>query len=180
MTIIDTLKAHYDQYLNHCLEVLTTKIDFIELDYANGATDSVRLLFIEKKDLTQHQAIAILTMRLLLFNEACNDFKSYEKEDFERWIDCLEKLYEGCLYEPNIEIEDFKKDFFVERLTSSIGLKSVKHNAKTIDFLSFKRTNPLFHEKTIAISKSKFEGLESEYYIETSHHFMLFNWVTTA
>jgi hypothetical protein len=111
MTIIDTLKQDYDQYLNHCFAVLTTKIDIIELDYTNGETDCVRLLFIEKKDLTRNHAVAILTMRLLLFDEAWNDFKSYKKEDFERWMGVLEKQYEGCLYEPNVEIEPLKRTF---------------------------------------------------------------------
>jgi hypothetical protein len=180
MSIIDTLKKDYDQYLNHCLDILTTKMDILDLDYSNGETDCVRLLFIEKKDFTMHHAVAILTLRLMMYEEEWNDLKNYKKEDFERWIQLIEKQYEGCLYEPNIEIEDFKKDFFVERLTKSIGLKNVKHNTKTIDFLAFKRTNPLFHEKTIAVSKTMRKGLQEEFYIETTHHFILFNWYTTA
>jgi hypothetical protein len=180
MTIIDSLLKDYDQYLNHCLDVLTTKMDILDLDYSNGETDRVRLLFIEKKDLTMHHAVAILTLRLMMFEEEWNDLKNYKKEDFERWIRLIEKQYKGCLYEPNIEIEDFKKDFFVERLTKSIGLKNVKHNTKTIDFLAFKRTNLLFHEKTIAVSKTMRKGLQEEFYIETTHHFILFNWYTTG
>ena len=78
------------------------------------------------------------------------------------------------------EIDAFKKDFFVERLTKSIGLKNVKYNAKTIDYLTFKRTNPLFHEKAIAVSKTMRKGLQEEFYIETTHHFILFNWYTTG
>ena len=180
MTIIDTLKNDYVQYLNHCLDILTTKMDIIDLDYSNGETDCTRLFFIEKKDLIKYHAVAILTMRLMMYEEDWNVLTRYKKEDFERWIPILEKQYEGCMYEPNVDIEDFKKDFFVTRLTQSIGLKNVKHNAKTIDFLSFKRTNPLFHEKTIAVSKTKFAGLKEEFYVETTHHFMLFNWFTTA
>jgi hypothetical protein len=180
MTIIDTLKQDYDQYLNHCLDILTTKIDIINLDYTNGETDCTRLLFIEKKDLTKYHAVAILTMRLMMYGEEWNDLKNYKKEDFERWIPILEKQYKGCLYEPNVEIDDYKKDYFVERLTKSIGLKNVEHNGKTIDFLAFKRINPLFHEKTISVSKTLMERLETEFYIETSHHFVLFNWFTTA
>jgi hypothetical protein len=180
MTIIDKLKQNYDQYLNQCLDILTIKMDIIDLDYSNGETDCTRLLFIEKKDLTKYHAVAILTMRLMMYDEEWNALSRYKKVDFERWIPLLAKQYEGCLYEPNVEMDDYKKDYFVERLPKSIGLKSVKHNGKTIDFLAFKRTNPLFHEKAIAVSKTLIDGLETEFYIETSHHFVLFNWYTTA
>jgi hypothetical protein len=180
MTIIDTLKKDYDQYLNHCLDILTTKIDILDLDYSNGETDCVRLLFIEKKDLTKHHAIAILTMRLMMFEEEWNDLKNYKKEDFERWIPLLEKQYEGCIFFPNVEISDFRKDFFVERLTQKKGLKGIKHNTQPLNFLKYKSLNPLFHERILSVSKTKFARLQEEFYIETSHHFVLFNWYTTA
>jgi hypothetical protein len=180
MTIIDSLSKDYDQYLNHCLDVLTTKIDILDLDYSKGETDFARLVFVEKKDLTRYHAIAILTMRLTMYGEEWNDLKSYKKHDFERWIPILEKQYEGCLYEPNVEIDDYRKDFFVERLTQRKGLKMVKHNALPLNFLKYKSMNPLFHERILAVSKTKFAGLQEEFYIETSHHFVLFNWFTTA
>jgi hypothetical protein len=180
MTIIDSLSKNYDQYLNHCLDVLTTKIDIIDLDYSKGETDVARLLFIEKKDLTKYHAVAILTMRLMMYEEEWNDFTRYKKEDFERWIPFLEKQYEGCMYFPSVEINDFKKDFLVERLPHRKGLKSVKHNAQLLNFLKYKSLNPLFHERTVAVSKTKFERLQEEFYVETSHHFVLLNWYTTA
>jgi hypothetical protein len=180
MTIIDLLSKDYDQYVNHCLDVLTTKTDILDLDFSHGETDVTRLLFIEKKDLTKQQAMAILTMRLMLFEEGWNDLKVYTKEDFERWIPLLDKQYEGCAYVPNVEIDDFQNEYFVQRLTTKKGLKTVEHNAQKIDFLSFKRTNPLFHEKILAVSKTKFLSLQEEFYIETPHHFVLFNWFTTA
>jgi hypothetical protein len=180
MTIIDSLLKDYDQYLNHCLDILTTKMDILDLDYSNGETDCVRLLFIEKKDLNLNHAIAILTMRLMMYEEEWNDLKNYKKEDFERWIPLLEKQYEGCLFEPNVEISDFKKDFFVERLTKKKGLKGIKHNALPLNFLKYKSLNPLFHERILSVSKTKFARLQEEFYIETSHHFVLFNWYTTA
>jgi hypothetical protein len=180
MTIIDTFKNDYDLYLNECLDVLTTKIDILDLDYSNGETDCTRLLFIEKKDLNFNHAIAILTMRLMMYEEEWNDLKSYKKEDFERWIPLLEKQYEGCLFEPNVEISDFKKDFFVERLTQKKGLKGIKHNALPLNFLKYKGLNPLFHERILSVSKTKFARLQEEFYIETSHHFVIFNWYTTA
>jgi hypothetical protein len=180
MTIIDSLTKDYDQYLNQCLDVLTTKIDIIDLDFTKGETDFTRLLFIEKKDLTKYHAVAILTMRLLLFEEEWNDLKRYTKEDMERWMGILEKQYEGSTYFPDIDVNEFKSHFFVERLTSKKGLKSVEHNDQIIDFLTFKRTNPLFHEQIMRVSKTQFSGLKEAFYIETSHHFVLFNWFTTA
>jgi hypothetical protein len=180
MTIIDTLKKDYDQYLNHCLDILTAKIDILDLDYSNGETDCVRLIFVKKKDLNLNHAIAVLTMRLMLYREDWNDLKSYKKEDFERWIPLLEKQYEGSMFFPNVEISDFKKDFFVERLTQKKGLKGIKHNAQPLNFLKYKSLNPLFHERILSVSKTKFTRLQEEFYIETSHHFVLFNWYTTA
>ncbi len=180
MTIIDTLKKDYDQYLNHCLDVLDSKIDIIHLDYSSGETDFVRLVFIEKNGLTKYHAVAILTMRLLMYKEEWNDLKNYKKEDIERWMGFLEKQYENCMYFPNIEISDFKSDYLVQRLTSKKGLKNVKNGTQTIDFLAFKRINPLFHEQIISVSKTLFNSLATEFYIETSHHFVLFNWFTTA
>jgi hypothetical protein len=180
MTIIDSFKQNYDQYLDHCLDVLTTKIDILNLDFSHGETDLTRLLFIEKKELTKPHAMAILTMRLMLFEEEWNDLKAYSKADFERWIPLLDKQYEGCMYFPNRDTVDFKNEYFVQRLTTKKGLKSVAFNGQTIDFLTFKRTNPLFHEQIMRVSKTKFNRLEEEFYIETSHHFALFNWYTTA
>jgi hypothetical protein len=180
MTIIDSLSENYDAYLDQCLDVLTTKIDIIDLDFSKGETDFTRLLFIEKKDLTKPHAMAILTMRLMLFEEEWNDLKHYEKADFERWIPLLEKQYAGSLYVPDVEIDDFKYNHFMVRLTTKKGLKSVEHNSQLIDFLTFKRTNPLFHEQIVSVSKTQFNGLKEEFYVETSHHFVLFNWFTTA
>ena len=180
MTIIETLQKDFEQYLNQCLDVLTTKIGILHLDFSHGETDFTCLLFIEKTDLTQHNAIAILTMRLMMYEEEWNDLKSYTKADFERWIPLLEQQYEGSLYVPNVEIDDFQNAYFVQRLTTKKGLKSVEYNAQNIDFLTFKRTNPLFHEQVVAVSQTKFRGLQEEFYIETSHHFVLFNWYTTA
>jgi hypothetical protein len=180
MTIIDSLSKNYDQYLSHCLDILTTKIDIIDLDYSKGETDFTRLVFVEKKDLTKYHAVAILTMRWMLYEEEWNNFTHYKKEDFERWIPLLKKQYEGCKYFPNVGIADFQSDFFVQRLPMKKELKNVKYNAQTIDFLTFKRTNPLFHERIVAVSKTKFERLKEEFYVETSHHFVLFNWYTTA
>jgi hypothetical protein len=180
MTIIDSVKENYDQYLNHCLDALTTKIEILDLDYSKGETDFTRLVFIKKQDLTKNHAFAILTMRLMMYEEEWNDLKNYKKDHFERWIPLLEKKYEGYMYFTNVEIADFQSDFIVQRLPMKKELKTVKHNTQTIDFLTFKRTNPLFHERTLAVSKTKFARLQEEFYIETSHHFVLFNWFTTA
>jgi hypothetical protein len=147
------------------------------LDFSKGETDVTRLVFIEKKELTKYHAIAILTMRLMLFGEEWNDLKRYKKEDFERWMPLLAKQYEGCMYVPNIEIDDFKYHHFMVRLTTKKGLTRVEHNGQLIDFLTFKRTNPLFHEQIMRVSKTQFNSLKEEFYIETSHHFVLFNWV---
>jgi hypothetical protein len=180
MSIIDALKQNYDEYLHQCLDVLTTKTDIIHLDFSKGETDFTRLLFIEKQSLTTNQAIAILTMRLMLFEEEWNDLKHYTKADIGRWIGFLEKQYAGSLYVSDVEIDDFKYHDFMVRLTTKKGLKSVEHNGQVVDFLTFKRINPLFHEQIKAVSKTKFNGLKEEFYVETSHHFVLFNWFTTA
>jgi hypothetical protein len=180
MTIINSLSNNYDQYLNDCLDVLTTKTDIIHLDYSNGETDFTRLVCVEKKDLTKYHAIAILTIRLMMYEEEWIDFKHYTKEDFERWIALLEKQYEGSLYVPKVEIDDFRKNFYVERLTQKKGLKMVKYNAQPLNFLKYKSINPLFHEKILSVSKTNFGRLQEEFYVETSHHFVLFNWFTTA
>jgi hypothetical protein len=180
MTIINSLLKNYEQYLNNCLDVLTIKTDILHLDYSNGETDITRLVCVEKKDLTAYHAIAILTMRLMMYEEEWIDFKQYTKEDFERWIPLLEKQYEGSLYVSKVEIDAFRKNFYVERLTQKKGLKMVKYNAQPLNFLKYKSVNPLFHEKILSVSKTNFGRLQEEFYVETSHHFVLFNWFTTA
>lgn len=180
MTIIDSLSSNYDEYLKQCLDILTTKIGILDLDFSKGETDFTRLLFIEKRDLTTYHAIAILTMRLMMHEEEWNDLTRYTKEDIERWATFLMKQYDNSMYFPNVEIDDFQSHFFVQRLTTKKGLKSVEHNGQVIDFLTFKRTNPLFHEQIKRVSKTQFTSLREEFYIETSHHFVLFHWFTTA
>jgi hypothetical protein len=180
MTIIDSLSKNYDQYLNDCLGVLTTKTDILDLDYSKGETDRTRLLFVEKKDLTPHHAFTILTMRLMMYLEEWNDLADYKTEDFKRWLPLLEKQYEGSSYLQDVNIADFQSDFFVQRLTTKKGLKSVEHNAQLIDFLTFKRLNSLFHEQIKSVAKTQFQSLQEEFYVETTHHFVLFNWFTTA
>ncbi len=177
MTIIETLKQENTQYLKHCLDVLTIKTNVFTLDFSQGETDIARLLFIEKKHFIQPHALAVLTMRLLMFDEEWNDFKNYTPEDIKRWIGFLTKQYEASVYQPNIDSAIFKNNFFAQRLTTE---KGIQHNAKIIDFADFNRLNPLLHEPIINVSKTEFSGLKEEFYIETSHHFVLFNWFTTA
>jgi hypothetical protein len=92
----------------------------------------------------------------------------------------LEKQYDGCFYVSKVEIADFRKDFFVERLTKKKELKMVKYNAELVNFLHYKSINPLFHESILGVSKTNFARLQEEFYVETSRHFVLFNWFTTA
>ncbi len=180
MTIIDSISKDYEQYLSHCLDVLTIKTDIIDIDYSKGETDCTRLIFIEKNDLTSFHTLAILTIRLMMYSEEWNDLKNYKKEDFERWIPILKKQYDNCMYFPNIAIEDFENDFFVARLSASKEIKSMKYNDESIDFQRFKQINPLVHEDILSVSKTRFSGLMEEFYVQTSHHFVLFNWFTTA
>ncbi len=180
MNVIALLSKNYDSYVKKCLDVLEIPVNIIQVDYTKGETDFVHLLSIEKKGFTTSHAIAILTMRLLLWQEEWNDFHTYEKEDIERWIGFLKKQYENCEYVENVEIKEFKNNFFLSRLKKENEIKTIKRNAKTIDFQDFKQQNQLFFEKIIHVSKTNFNRLEEEFYIETTHHFVLFNWFTTA
>jgi hypothetical protein len=180
MTIINTLSKDYNQYLEYCLDVLNTKTDIIHLDYSKGETDFTRLIFVEKQDFTKQHALAMLTTRSFMYTEEWNDVKNYKKEDIERWIPLLKKQYEGAVYSDNMTVADFQNSFPFQRLPMKKTLKNSEHNAQIIDFLTFKRINPLFHERLMAVSKTTFAGLQEEFYIETSHHFVLFNWFTTA
>jgi hypothetical protein len=180
MSIINTLNKAPKTYKKHCLTALNTTIQSIHLDYSRGETDWTTLLFFEKNKVSFKAALAILTLRLKMYSEEWGDFEHYTPEDIERWIGFLQLDYADSIFIEKVEKEVFENDFFVKRLHQQDSLKNIKMNDKTIDFASFKSNNPLFLEKINRVAQSKFEGLHTEYYVETERHFVLFHWFTTA
>jgi hypothetical protein len=172
---------NYNQYSNDCFHGLEIPINILDIDYSKGETDLVRILFVEKKHLTKYHAISILTMRLLMYEEGWNKYEFYTIKDVEYWIEILEKKYSKSNF--LISNFDLKQDsgyYFIQRLEDNDAINSILFNTEIIEFNDFFMINPLFSEKIIRANTSKFEGLETEYYIETENHFVLFNWYTTA
>jgi hypothetical protein len=179
MNIIESLNTDYDQYIKHCLDSLKTPVSIIELDNSKGETDLSYLLFTEKSNKTKYEAIAILTMRLLLYKEEINNFSELKKSNIEQFSKQLFTNYENSMYFPNIEIEEFANDFLIKRVEKEANNKSIKINEEALIFSEFKKIFS-FKKNILKISKTNFQRLETEYYIETKTDFILFNWFTTA
>jgi hypothetical protein len=176
---------HLFQHLNktlekHALSALDTIVHTVHLDYSRGETDWTIVLFFEKNKVSFEAALAILPLRMKMYAEEWGDFAHYNHEDIVRWLGFLEADYEDSIFIENIEKEVFEANFFVKRMQLPDNLKNLTLNAEIIDFDTFKAQNPLFSEKIKHVAQSKFEGLRTEYYVETERHFVLFHWFTTA
>jgi hypothetical protein len=180
MSIITTLQKNKNRYLDHCLEGLQLNMDAIRIDYSKGETDNVTLLTIAKNSLSKHQAISILTFRLMLYIEEWNDLANYKAEDINRWSKRIKLQYKNTIYNYDIDLTKDSGYYFIERLEKEHEIKSIKHNNKTIDYKIFQNINPLLREPILQSSKTQFNHLETEFYIETENQFILFNWFTTA
>jgi hypothetical protein len=176
MNVIQKIKNHYLHYFS----ILDAKTDILELDFSKGETESVQIIFIDKKHLSNEQAITILTMRLMMYGEEWTDFAAYSGEDVIHWIPILETTYLNSSYLQNINLSHDADYYFIERLQCRTEIKAIYYNSEKIDFDAFQKLCPLFTEKIINVSKSEFERLEAEFYIETDRKFILFNWHTTA
>jgi hypothetical protein len=185
MNIIETLNQHHDQYIKHCFDGLKASVSIFDIDNSKGETDCVRILMLKKRRFTKQQAIAILTMRLMMYSEDWTNYRSYTKEDILRWIGFLERNYQNSIYFPNVShdefINDHRDEFINEHLVFRIPFQHYL-NFMTSNIENHVTNRLLFPTKNeiLEISKSNFERLEDEFYLETKSHFMLFNWYTTA
>jgi mannitol/fructose-specific phosphotransferase system IIA component (Ntr-type) len=179
MTIFESITANHKLYIQHCLDSLKADLNIFDIDCSKGETDLTRVLFLEKKGNTKYEAIAILSMRLLMYEHEWADMPAYTKEDIIRREKMLEKAYENSMYFPDVSHDEFINDHFVYRLQFAEYLKEIKLNNKVVDF---EKLNAVFPKKQeiLKLSKTNFQHLEQEYYIETETHFVLFNWYTTA
>jgi hypothetical protein len=176
MNIITKLKQENEHYLFDFAAALTHKVNILRLDHSRGETDWTRILFLDKKNLNFNQAMSILLLRLMMYEEEWTDFEAYNLTDIERWIGFLETQYSA-----NKFVENTKSTlFFVERAKQENETKSFEFNAQIIDYQHFIQLNPLQNAPILSISNSIFQSLREEYYIETAEHFVLFSWYTTA
>jgi hypothetical protein len=180
MNIIETLNQHHDQYIKHCFDGLKASVSIFDIDNSKGEMDLTRILFVDKMQCSKQQAVAILTMRLMMYKEEWVDYQAYTKEDIIRWVGFLERDYENSTYHPAVSYDEFINDHFVYRLQFEDEIqKVILLDSKPIDFQEFQTIFPLEND-ILSISSSGFKRLEQEYYLETASHFMLFNWYTTA
>ncbi|MBC7861577.1 MAG: hypothetical protein IAF38_01305 [Bacteroidia bacterium] len=178
--IIDFLTEDFDEYLNYSLKGFKEKVNAYTIDFTRGETVVSKLLCVEKTGHTEKEALIILTQRLLMINEEWLSFDDYSKEDVIRWTDYLKNNYEKASYLTNISLPADKDNCFITGVLASADVQSINYNKRHLSVKEFRDTNPLMNEQIISVSKSEFERLECEFYIETTSHFLLYNWYTTA
>jgi hypothetical protein len=179
--IITKLKQENTNYLLDFAAVLTTNVDVFFLDYTRGETDFTHLLCLKKSDdLTFNKAMSILLMRLKMYNEEWTDFANYTTDDIERWVVFLEVELDNTEHIGEVSFEAYQNDYMVERIEDSRDIKSILYNDKKISFKKYADLNPLFSDSIYHIERTQSERLETQYFIETELHFVLFNWYTTA
>ncbi len=179
MNIINYLQKFDNQYFTHCKNALIAKIDIIELDFSHGETDRTNLLFVEKGDLSFEAAIAMLTMRYKMHGEEWNDFAAYTQADIEPWIGFLEDDYQDTVYKNDVKVTTYIDDYMVKRIEKDTVVKDIFLNGKKISLAKYGKVNPLF-QMIFQVSETQYKGLQTEYYIETSQHYALLHWFTTA
>jgi hypothetical protein len=176
MNIVETLKHNGVSFHKG----LSVKPDIYELDNSKGETDFTRILLVEKQRFDIFQAIAVLIMRLQMHREDRTDFTAYTKEDIACRITFLERGYKNSTYLQNVDLQQDADYYWIERLNRKADVKAIYLNSEKIDFNTFHKICPVFTDRIINVSKSTFERLEVEFYIETERYFVLFNWYTTA
>lgn len=150
------------------------------VDYTQGETDRSAIFVLPKEDLSWNEAFIILLQRQLMVEEMWLDLEEYNEEDLARWTDLLLSNYMNSPYETGILLDsDEDNAFFMKRLDSDIP-RQIRYNDNPMSHEDFRQTCPLFTEQLLRVSKSKFNRLEVEYYIETENHYLLYNWYTTA
>ena len=179
MNIIQVLKTEVPQYKKVCFEALKTHIDVIEMNYSGGETDLTTLLFLKKENLIPNEAWAILTLRLFMHSEEFDDFESYTTEEVLSWMELLATQYNKTTFELYTDTAIHSDNYFIDRLKFPEKTNVVRYNGRTISPDTFDKIDPLSDTLRI-ISRTKFNTLEAEFYIETEKHYLLLNWFTTA
>ena len=177
MSIIEFLEKDKNHYLKTCFKGLKLNVNIAFIDHARGETSSSFLFYLEKNTLNFEDAIAILTMRLMMYQEEWNDLESYNQEDVERWIGFLKRNYKNSEYNKEKFVFEYENE---DRLTGKTYTKSIILDKKSINLQAFESINPLKNEKIIQSTCSNFLSLTDEYYVETEKHYVLFHWYTTA
>jgi hypothetical protein len=178
-TIFDILTDDYSGFLNILNIGLNLNADFYHVDFTKGETDSSMLLVLDKKNLTRNDAFSILIMRHLMISEEWLSFKDYNIDDMSRWIGLLRTKYINTEFVESINIHDDSDNFVFKRLFSN-DIVSITKNVKSISTLEF---IDWFNGQTktqTKFMKSKFNGLEVEYYFENKNYYFMLNWYTTA
>ena len=179
MNIIQVLKKELPLYLDCCHSGLTLHMDVIDMDYSRSETDLTTLLYLKKENLTHNEAWSILTLRLLMHSEAWTEFETYTTEDIKGWIILLEEHYKKTQFVPYSDTQIDNDNYFIERLKFPEKTNTIRFNGKTISSDTFDKIDPLTDTLHI-VSRTKFNNLEAEFYIETENHFLLLNWFTTS
>lgn len=177
MSIIEFLEKDKQHYIKTCFDGLKLDVNIAFIDHARGETSSSFLFYVEKNTLSFEESIAILTMRLMMYQEEWNDLESYNQEDIERWIGFMKRDYKNSEYNKEKFVFQYENE---ERLTGKAYVKNIFFNTKRIDLQVFESINPLKNEKIMQSTCSTFSFLADEYYVETEKHYVLFYWYTTA
>ena len=179
MNIIQVLKKELPHYIDCCFSGLKMHIDVIDMDYSRSETDLTTLLYLKKGNLKLNEAWSILTLRLLMHSEEWTELDTYTIEDIKRWIVLLEEHYKKTQFVPYSDTQIDNDNYFIERLKFPEKTNTIRFNGKTISSDTFDKIDPLTETLHI-VSRTKFNNLEAEFYIETENHFLLLNWFTTA
>ena len=167
-------------YLEISMDGLKKEIDVYHIDYTRGETDSSTLLLLRKEGFSWNAAFIMLTQRQLMVDEDWTDYENYTLEDLMRWSGLVRSHYMNSQYKSNVVLDsDEDNCFFMKRLMKE-SPKKIFYNDSEIDYATYKQNCPLFNEQFLKVSKSKFKGLQAEFYLETTNYYMLYHWYTTA
>ncbi|MGV3611288.1 MAG: hypothetical protein ACO1N0_10090 [Fluviicola sp.] len=180
MSSLFNLLRENPAYLEISTDGLKKEINVYHIDYTRGETDSCRLLLLRKENLSRDAAFIILIQRLLMIEEEWTDYENYNPEDLMRWSGLVASDYRNSHYEDNVVLDtDEDNSLFMKRLMKE-SPQNIFYNNSEIAYESYRRNCPLFNEQFLKVSKSKFNWLQVEFYIETPNYYMLYNWYTTA
>jgi hypothetical protein len=183
MNILDIVSADREDYITICYHGLKVPVDVFTLDFTSGETDISRVLTVDKSYIPHPvEAFGVLIIRLLMVEEEWLDTGRYTKEDIDGWITWLKPRYYNSVYMNNVHLINSEMLYFhLQRyLSSDSGLAGIQLNGQDISTLEYEELCPLATEKIVSTSRSKFNGITEEFYIETRDHYTLFNWYTTA
>jgi hypothetical protein len=178
MNVIESLQSG-NNYIMQASKALEIDVETIDIDCSHGETDRCLILFFVKNNFTFNEAFAILTMKQKMLSEEWEDLDLYNEADVTLWSQILAKEYASSTYSEKVTDDEFLNDHLIHRLQLENSIQSIFYNDKQISFINFQKINPI-KTNLIRIAKSMYKRLETEYYIETEIHFVLFNWYTTA